>query len=122
MLGEVVVSADLEAENPIERVPLRREHHDRNGGCRANPSEDVESVGASDHDVQQDKAIAARQRALRAGGGIRHAVDLEPFGCEKAIDELAQLAVVVNQQEARESGAIDRVHRPIVGVARRARA
>jgi hypothetical protein len=83
-LGEVIIGADLKAQNPIYLFSTRGEHHDRDIRGHAHAAADLKAVKARKHDIQHDQLwhlhLKFRQRVV-AIGLDRYAVAL-PFEIE----------------------------------------
>src|SRR5688500_4109934 len=64
-LDQVVVGAQLEADDAIDALPLGRQHQDRRlHAALAQRPADVETVSAGQHDVKQDRVEGAGAGAL----------------------------------------------------------
>ena len=100
-LGDVVVGADLEPDDAVDLVALRRQDDHRGRHPLASQdAEDLDAAHARQHDVQQDEveALAAGglERRLAVGGG-RHLVALSR---QVEGQRLAQGRVVLDEEEA----------------------
>src|SRR5947209_2623141 len=100
-LRQIVVRADLKSDDAVNVLAARSQH--QNGDCgafSAQTPQKLEAVHARHHHVEDDKRVRACERALkslRAAVGHLHA---EAFGAEQLRDQLAQLPVVVNDQNS----------------------
>src|SRR5919205_431164 len=98
-LGQVVVGADLQPDDAVNVVAARREHHDvhvRPFGPQ--PPQHLEAVHARHHHVEHDERVLARERALQPRLAPVRDLDGEALFAQKLGHQLAQLAVVVNNQ------------------------
>ena len=100
-LGEVVVGAELEADDAVHVVAPRREHQHGDPGRGPDGAEHVEAVESGQHHVQHGEVVAAGRQALHGAGAVRLAVEDEALPGEILAEQLAQLGVVVDQQHAR---------------------
>ena len=77
-LGEVIVGAELEANDLVRRLTSGGEHEDGRGDAsRAEIAAHVEAAGAGQHDVQQDgieRAARGEREPRRAIVGVLHGV------------------------------------------------
>ncbi len=66
-LGEIVVGADLQAQDFVHQLAARREHHDRrHNPCFAHIAAHVKAVLLGQHHVQDDQVIRALNRLAQA--------------------------------------------------------
>ena len=76
-LRQVVVGADLEADDLVDVLVARGQHQDRHVGAAAQPPADLDPVDVGQHQVEDDQRRAAgprlRQRVV-AGRGHLHVV------------------------------------------------
>ena len=54
-LRDVVVCAEVEADDAVRLLPARRQQYDRQRGAAADPATELEAVGAREHDVEDDE-------------------------------------------------------------------
>ena len=109
-LGEVVVGAHLEPDDAVGLLAPRRQHQDGRRLVPAGPefAAEDEPVIAGHHQIEDDEidGVGLEKAAhLPAVGGSGNA---QPVLLEIARDELADLAVVVDDQDV-----VDMVHRPM---------
>ena len=69
-LLDVVVGAGLEADDDIDRVGARGQHHDRDRRGPADRPADLEAVEARQHDVEEHEVERLRGEPLEAGGAV----------------------------------------------------
>ena len=98
-LDDVVVRADIQAENAVRILVLGGDHQDWNIGHRTDAAAYVQAVDAREHDIQQHQRGGGRvkqgQRLLAgAGSQIGPAFGLHIFG-----KNFQDLLVVVNDQD-----------------------
>ena len=70
-LGDVVVGAELEAEDLVDLLGLGREHDDRHRRARAQAPAHLEPVDAGHHHVEHDEVERSSRRSARAPRGRR---------------------------------------------------
>jgi hypothetical protein len=104
---EVIVGADLEADDAVGFVTTGGEHEDGDVAGFADLFEDLEAVHAGEHEVE-DEGMPGWGRG---GGGAFDAFwpgvdggDVVAEGLEVCGDETAELAIVIDQQEAGAGG------------------
>jgi hypothetical protein len=103
-LGQIVVRADLEADDAIDLIAERRQHDDRQVGRRAQLAADFKTALARQHEIEHDEIVAlAREGAARllpiGDGGRGEAVLLE-----EVTQQRANFAIVVDDENVRRSG------------------
>lgn len=113
---QVVVGADLEADDAIRLVAAGREHEHRHRTVLADPPEHLEAVHAWQHDVEDDgmPVCSGLKCPFEAECAIVHRRDLHGEGLKVGGDEAAQLTVVVDHQQpgaAWSAGVHGRGHR-----------
>ncbi len=101
-LGDVVVGADLEADDLVDLGVLGREQDDRDGAAAANLAADVEARAARHHDVEDeqiegDVAVAELAAGVVAIGGDG---DVEALLTQRVADRLADRGLVVSNEDA----------------------
>ena len=96
---QVVVGADFESDNPVHVFAAGREQN--NGHRRAAPqaAQDFESVLLGQHHVEDDELVPAARGKLDGAGAGMMRDDLESFVREELADEIAQLPVVVHDED-----------------------
>ena len=100
-LGDVVVRAQLETEDLVQLLGLRREHDDRDRALRPEPSADVVPVDLRQHHVEHDQveltlAEAVERLLARAGGD--HVVPVLAQGIR---EERLDRPFIVDQKDPR---------------------
>jgi hypothetical protein len=69
-LGQIIVGADLQPDDPVGFLAARRQHEDRNLRARADLAADFEPVAIGQHHVEDDRVerfALDRRQALAAG-------------------------------------------------------
>ena len=112
-LGDVVIGAQLEADELVGFVVARGEHDDREVTRSADGPRDVEPVEPGQSKIEDDEVRSLRAHAherLLAGGSAR---DPEAGVFEEVVDEPNDLRLVVHDQDLRHGSAmVGRVIRP----------
>src|SRR5437763_434121 len=112
-LGEVVVGAELEAEDPVDlRVPGGEEDDgdaaQSGDGVGPQPLAHLEAVDAGQAHIEDDEAgplpFGGRQPVL-PGAGLEHP---EPLLAEVELDEVGDVDLVVDDQDGPAGGAHER--------------
>ena len=104
-LGHVVISADLEAGDPVDDVVARGEQDDRRPPAgRAQLAQDVEPGAAWEHDVEDDQVGLVVESRSEGGVAVRGIPDLVSFAGEVGPHDLADVGLVVDDQDAAHGG------------------
>ena len=98
-LGEVVVGTHLEADDAVDVFAAGGEEKDAVGGRGADAFEDFEAVDAGEHDVEEDHGPGAGARGFEAGVAAVDGVDAEVVAGEVLGEHVAELDVVVNEED-----------------------
>ena len=103
--AEIIVAADLEADDLVGDIFQRRQEDYRNGAVRRSrgpqAAAEGETVFARHHDVKQDEVEGfSFQRGEEFGAVLRRLRIVAVFA-ERLRDQLAQLPVVVDDQYSR---------------------
>ena len=99
-LGDVVVGAQLEAEDLVDLLGLGREHDDRHRGARAHAPAHLEAVQAREHDVEHDEVegrLAEAGERLAAVGGLH---DLVAVLAQREREQRLDRLLVVDEEDA----------------------
>lgn len=100
--GKVVVGAKLQTEDTVRGVSLRGEHDDGNAVALADELEHFDSAEAGKHDIENDEVDVVFKGALGTELTIEAALDGEAFGREEFGEHLAQLGIVVDDENLGE--------------------
>ena len=98
-LRDVVVRAELEAENLVQLVVARREHDDRNRALGPQAPADLEPVELRQHDVEHheiDSLVREARERLLAVTGLDHA---EALAFQRIGAELLDGVLVVDEED-----------------------
>ena len=105
-LRQVVVAAELEPEDTVDLLVLRGEKDDRHVRAAPQPPADLGAVELRHHDVEDDEvgrlAGEALERLLAVGGLDRAEARLR----EREGDDLADVGVVIDDQDRRHVAAM----------------
>mmetsp|Transcript_21671 Transcript_21671/g.84405 ORF Transcript_21671/g.84405 Transcript_21671/m.84405 type:complete len:428 (+) Transcript_21671:1981-3264(+) len=111
-LGEIVVRADLQADDAVHVLDLGGQHDDGRavvGG--AQPAADGQAVFAGQHQVQHDQVHRLAGELLVQGPAVLGQQHLEAFLGEVAPQQVADAGVVVDDEDAVGACARAAVHR-----------
>ena len=111
-LGQVVVGADLEADDAVDVLDLGRQHDDRRhvvGGTQ--PATDRQAVFAGQHEVEDDQMhrLAGEQAVQRLG--VFGEQDLEAFLGQVASQQVANAGIIIDDDDAIRSRISSCIHR-----------
>src|SRR5947208_1402057 len=99
-LGDVVVGAELEAEDLVDLLGLRREHDDRDGRARAQPPAHLEPVHLAHHHVEHDEVQGRLGEALQRLPAVVGAYDLVAVLLEREAEQRLDRLLVVDEEDA----------------------
>jgi hypothetical protein len=105
-LGHIVVGAELQADDPVDVVPARGQHDDRNAARPADAPQRLHPVQARHHHVENHDLELARRGEPRRGLTVVHGGHLEPIALEVLDEHCRELDVVVRQQHLRHAAMI----------------
>ena len=109
-LGDIIVGADLQSLDPALGFMTRRQHDDRHRRGCADEAGEIEP-GFTRHHHVEDQEIEMQAEQLGAGvAGAHRRGDAVAFAAEKARQQAADAAIVVDQQHMR--GVVGRLRRP----------
>ena len=97
-LDDVVVGAGFEAENHVDGVRLRGQHHDRHTGIGTQNPAHVDAVHAGQHQVEQHQVRAGLSDRGERLGAVPHHNGLETFPAQDDREHLRECRVVVDNQ------------------------
>jgi hypothetical protein len=95
-LHEIVVGADLEADDPVDGAPGRRRHDDAGLAGLADEAGERQPVLARHGDVEDGDVDRLAGALLAEGLGVAEAHHLEALELEIFPDRLAQMFLVVD--------------------------
>ncbi len=98
-LRKVVVRSHLQTRDAIHIFAARGEHQHGDTALRAQAPEDLETVQARQHDIQNHQIEAAVEGAVQAASAFVLALDSESFARQELDQQGAQLGVIVDQQD-----------------------
>src|SRR5712692_283893 len=97
-LGDVVVRAELEADNLVDLGILGRDHDDRHAAALAQRATEVETAHAGQHQVEQDEVRAGGARRPQACSAVARVIHREPGRDEVVLEHLADALVVLHDK------------------------
>ena len=110
-LGQVVVGAELEADDAVHRLAARGEHQQRQvarARVGAQLAAEVEAVAVGQHQVEHQRVVAARGAAARGRRpASRRSSTSKPARPQVVADHRGEAGVVVDQQQAWRHRAMD---------------
>ena len=106
-LGQVVVGAELEPDDPVRLLDPRGQQDDRHVGLGAQPAREVEATLAGEHQVEHDELVVSVRPVAPGLPRIPRRGDAKPAALQEARQQLAYLAVVIDHQDVRH-----RLHQP----------
>jgi len=103
-LGDVVVGAELEADDLVDLLRLGGEHDDRDRAARPQPATDLEAVHPGHHHVEHDEVEPLLAEAGERLTAVRGTHDLVAVLLQRVAQQRLDGLLVVGQQDAQ--GAI----------------
>jgi hypothetical protein len=100
-LAQVIIGTQLQADDPVGLVGTGGEHDDRHMGLArvlANPAAKAEAVLVGQHHIEDHQVARRLVQGLAKPGAIRRGAHLETRTAEVSVQQLANLLVVVDQQ------------------------
>ena len=99
-LGDVVVGADLEAEDLVDLVVAGGQHDDRNLAPGAEPAADLDPVEARHHHVEDDEVEALRGEQVERLAAVACDHDLIALLAKRIRKKRLDRLLVVDEQDA----------------------
>ena len=99
-LGDVVVGAELEAEDLVDLLGLGREHDDRDGAARPQAPADLEPVEPRHHHVEHDEVEGRLAEARQRLAAVDRLHDLVAVLAQRIAEQRLDRLLVVDQQDA----------------------
>src|SRR6266403_774748 len=100
-LAQVVIGPELQAHDPVDVIPARREHQDgRFVGCSELPQY-VEAADARQHHIENQNFKIIGFQLFQSVAAVVHALHLEVLGVQVFGEHLTELTIVVHQQHSR---------------------
>ena len=101
-LRQIVVGAELQADDLVDDLPPRREHQDwRGDAALAYRAADVEAVHSRQHHVEHDQVVAAALRAREAGFPVAGRLDAVALAAEPIREREPKPRFVLDEEHAR---------------------
>ena len=98
-LGQIVVCADLQSDDAIDVLAAGGQQNDGHGGAPSKGAQNLEAVLLGQHHVENDELVAAARREIDCACARMMGIDIKPFAAQQLADQLAQLPVVVHDQD-----------------------
>src|SRR4051794_8304038 len=103
-LREVVVRADLEADDLVDVLVACGQHEDRHVGALANPLADLDAVDVREHQVEDDQRGRLRRHLRERLAAGRRRLDGVAGVLQVERDEGRDRALVLDDQDGRDGG------------------
>ena len=100
-LAQIVVGAELEADDAVDVVAACGQHEDRRVVAGAERAQDIEAADARQHHIENQNLEIVGLELVERIAAVVHALDLEMFGAQVFAEHLTKLAIVIHQQHAR---------------------
>ena len=99
-LGQVIVCAHLQPDNPINLVTFGCQHDDRSRvALTSQASANAQTIFARHHEIEHDQVIMFPTPGFVHLLGVRHSLDFETLFAEIAGQQVAQTGVVIDDQD-----------------------
>lgn len=106
--GQIVVGAHFQTDNAVDRIAARGQHQDRNGRGVPELPQQVDSVAAGQHDIKNEKIMIAGEGGGQSLLAIMARRNGETFLFKVFGEQVAQLCVVVNNQDSHGTALVAR--------------
>ncbi len=97
-LGQVVVRSDLQPQYPLDIFSTRGQDQHWNRRLRAQPSQNIQTAHARQHEIEDDKGVFLGERALKPTRSVVHGFDREPLGAKALREKFAQLDIIIDDE------------------------
>ena len=108
-LGQVVVRPDLQSKYPLDIFSTRGQNQHRNGRLRAQPSQNIQTTHARQHEIEDDKSVFSGESALKPARSVVHGFNREPLGAKALREKSAQLDIITDDENAIHFSAASRL-------------
>ncbi len=100
-LRQIVVGSHLEADDAVDVLAFRRQHDDRHARRGAKTAANRKTVLARHHEVEDDeiRIAVARAETVERRAAVAD-VDAEPLPLQVALHQVADLGVVLDDENA----------------------
>ena len=98
-LGQIVVGANLQADDAIDVLAAGGQQDDGNGRVAPKGAQNLEAVLLGQHHIENDELIVAAGGELDGACAGMMGIHLEPFAAQQFADQIAQLPVVVDDED-----------------------
>ena len=99
--GQVVVGAHFQTDHAIDLVALGRQHDDRDTGFSPDAAAQGQAVLTRQHQVEENEIDPAVGQDLAHGPAVCRNADAESFLGQRARDQIADLAMIIDDQDVR---------------------
>jgi hypothetical protein len=97
---QVIVGADFQADNPIHLVAFGGEHDDGDVRFGAKRAAQRETILARQHEIEEDEVDSTVSQDFAHDAAVRRRADPEALLGQRARNQIANLAVVVDETSA----------------------
>ena len=115
-LDDVVVGAELEADDPVGLGAAGGDHHDRHGGFAPQRAAHVAAVDVGQAEVEQHEVRIGLAREPQRVGTRRGDQRLEALADQGVLERLGDRRLVLDQQDARPGHELPRLAPSAAGV------
>src|SRR5215210_3097452 len=98
-LGYIIVSPELEADDPVYLVVAGCQHDDGHVALRPDPPYDLGAVELGEHDVEHDQVRLEGLERFQSGLAVTGDLDLESLALEGMREHLLERRLVVDQKD-----------------------
>ncbi len=97
-LGQVIVCAQLQAQNPVQRLAACRQHqHWQVGMVGAQLLEQLQAAAIGQHHIQHHGGRRGLRQCLAGAVAIVAGLNLKAFLAQPTAQKLAELHIIINQ-------------------------
>ena len=97
-LRQIIVGADLKANNAVDIFSARGQQQHRQPRGRADAPQHFETIDPGQHDIQHHQQVTAAGGALQAALAVMHGIDHEAFRLQILAHQRAKFDIIVDHQ------------------------
>ena len=101
-LRKVIVGAQFEPDDAVFILAARRQHQHRQARFTPDAPQDLKTIEAGQHDVENHQVEAAVQSGGKTSPAVVLAFDAEPFASQQLGQKAGQFFVVIHNQDAHD--------------------
>lgn len=105
-LGQVIVRADFQADDPVRFLAAGGEHENGHPGGSTNPAQDFQAIYAGQHHIENHRMPGLGQRLLHPFEAGVHRHYLVPHWLQVFDQKAAEFFIIIHHQDAARAGTL----------------